>query len=832
MLLVIEIIRDEEGERRTRKLAQIAARNVALDAGLMETVAAIIMDVRERGDAALIEYTERFDGVRLEPHELRVSERTLRESAARAEQRVVEALREAIKRVREFHEHEREESWEIETTDGVRLGQRIMPLERAGLYVPGGTASYPSSVVMNVVPARVAGVERLVVVTPPRTLSENPVVAAALVELNVTEVYSVGGAQAIAALAYGTETLPRVDKITGPGNKYVAAAKKLVFGTVGIDSIAGPSEVIIIADETARADFVAADLLAQAEHDEEASAILITTSETLAVEVAAQVEQQTRSLSRRTVIEKSLAAFGAIIVVNDLDAACALVNKLAPEHLEIIARDEDAVAARVRHAGAIFLGAHTPEAVGDYFAGPNHVLPTNGAARYSSALGVYDFVRRTTMLRYSPDELARTAKQIAALAASEGLDAHARSALIRIEDSLESGVWSLESKDKNSSLPSDSRLQTPDSRLDPLETIKPRVRELRAYTLTPDRASVKINQNENPWDAPARIKEESLRRLSERAWSRYPDFVPANLHERLADFAGWRADGVIAGNGSNELIQALLMVTVGEAKRVLISEPTFALYRQVTTVLGGEVLSVPLDDELKFDAAALMKAVREFEPEVTILCSPNNPTGRRISDSDLAALLAAASGLVIVDEAYFEFSGHTVAPLLRQHRNLAVFRTFSKAMALAGLRIGYLLAAPELTREVGKAVLPYNLNVVSQTVAEVALEMYEAELKPLVERIIKERERLCVEMKKIEGLQPVPSQANFMVVRSRLEPGFVFRELLRRDILIRDVSKYPLLKDYFRASVGTPAENDLLLAALREIFTERQNPESRVQKPE
>ena len=397
---------------------------------------------------------------------------------------------------------------------------------------------------------------------------------------------------------------------------------------------------------------------------------------------------------------------------------------------------------------------------------------------------------------------------------------------------MESGFWSLESKDKNSSLPSDSRLQTPDSRLDPLETIKPRVRELRAYTLTPDRASVKINQNENPWDAPARIKEESLRRLSERAWSRYPDFVPASLHERLADFAGWRADGVIAGNGSNELIQALLMVTVGEAKRVLISEPTFALYRQVTTVLGGEVLSVPLDDELKFDAAALMKVVREFEPEVTILCSPNNPTGCRISDSDLAALLAAASGLIVVDEAYFEFSGHTVAPLLRQHRNLAVFRTFSKAMALAGLRIGYLLAAPELTREVGKAVLPYNLNVVSQTVAEVALEMYEAELKPLVERIIKERERLYVEMKKIEGLQPVPSQANFMVVRSRLEPRFVFRELLRRDILIRDVSGYPMLKDYFRASVGTPAENDLLLAALREIFTERQNPESRIQHSE
>src|SRR2546421_6510668 len=412
MLLVIEIIRYEEGERRTRKLAQIAARNVALDAGLMETVAAIIMDVRERGDAALIEYTERFDGVRLEAHALRVSEQKLLESAARAEQHVVGALREAIKRVREFHEHEREESWEIETTTGVRLGQRILPLERAGLYVPGGTASYPSSVVMNVVPAQVAGVERLVVVTPPRTLSENPVVAAALVELNVTEVYSVGGAQAIAALAYGTETLPRVDKITGPGNKYVAAAKKLVFGTVGIDSIAGPSEVIIIADETARAEFVAADLLAQAEHGEDASAVLVTTSDQLANDVVTQLSCQAKSLPRQGIVEKSLARHGVIFVVADLDEACTLVNELAPEHLQIVTRDDDAVAASILHAGAIFFGPYTPEAVGDYFAGPNHVLPTAGAARFSSALGVYDFVKRTSTLRYSREALKQTADKI------------------------------------------------------------------------------------------------------------------------------------------------------------------------------------------------------------------------------------------------------------------------------------------------------------------------------------------------------------------------------------------------------------------------------------
>ncbi|MCA1567652.1 MAG: histidinol dehydrogenase [Acidobacteria bacterium] len=432
---MIEVIRKKERRRREAKLARVASRNVALDGELMRAVAVVVEEVRARGDEAVIEYTERFDGVRLERGELRIGERQLRQSAQLASASVREALREAINRVRAFHEQEREESWEMETAAGVRLGQRITPIERAGLYVPGGTASYPSSVVMNVVPAQVAGVERIVVATPPRTLAENPAVAAALVELNVTEVYAVGGAQAVAALAYGTETIPRVDKITGPGNRYVAAAKKLVFGVVGIDSIAGPSEVVIVADETARASFVAADLLAQAEHGEDASAVLITTDENLAVAVAAEIERQARKLSRLPLIRKSLADFGAIIMVDDLDEACELANNLAPEHLEIMTRDAEAFASGVRHAGAIFLGEHTPEAVGDYFAGPNHVLPTGGAARFSSALGVYDFVKRTSLLRYSSVELGNTAHLIAALARAEGLDAHARSALIRLEDS-------------------------------------------------------------------------------------------------------------------------------------------------------------------------------------------------------------------------------------------------------------------------------------------------------------------------------------------------------------------------------------------------------------
>jgi histidinol-phosphate aminotransferase len=352
----------------------------------------------------------------------------------------------------------------------------------------------------------------------------------------------------------------------------------------------------------------------------------------------------------------------------------------------------------------------------------------------------------------------------------------------------------------------------------PLNKIKPAVRALRAYSLTPERGRVKINQNENPWDAPARIKDETRRRLDARQWSRYPDFVPATLQKRLAEFADWDADGIIAGNGSNELIQALLMVTVGRGNRVLISEPTFALYRQITTVLGSEVVTVPLNQNLSFNPGTLVAAVQTLRPDVAIICSPNNPTGCVLSDDDLRSLLESTSGLVVVDEAYHEFAEHSVVPLLREYDNLIVLRTFSKAMALAALRVGYLLTSPALAHEIRKAVLPYNLNAISQTAAEVAVEMYESELRPLVQLIIGERERLFDELASIEGLSPVKSCANFMVVRSKINPRQVFADLLESDILIRDVSSYPMLTEFFRVSVGTPEENDLLIGALKNIF--------------
>ena len=412
-------------------LERIRSRGLSMNPDLVARVAEIIEGVRAGGDEALIHYTEKFDGVTLEPSEIRVDASFIKAMAARADARAVAAFREAIGNVRAFHEQQRESDWQTSPADGVTVGQRIRPVVAAGLYVPGGRAAYPSSVLMNAIPAQVAGVGRIAIATPPGTLEKVPAVAAVIDELGITEVYRVGGAQAVAALAFGTETIPRVDKIVGPGNVYVAIAKKLVYGAVGIDSIAGPTEVVVIADETANARFVAADLLAQAEHDAEASAVCVTTSASFARDVAREVERQLESLERRDIARASIDAYGAVFVAESLEAACDLSNRIAPEHLELMTADNESAARMIENAGAIFFGAYSSEPIGDYFAGPNHVLPTVGTARFSSPLGVYDFLKRQSVIHYSKAAVERHADAIAAMADSEGLTAHKRAVLIR-----------------------------------------------------------------------------------------------------------------------------------------------------------------------------------------------------------------------------------------------------------------------------------------------------------------------------------------------------------------------------------------------------------------
>lgn len=416
-------------EHEVRELLA-AKREVAVDVD--RVVADIIADVRARGDAALIAYTKRFDGHEPAPDGLAIGADEVDAALTRVDEVALEALRFARDRIEAHHRAQVPADHDATDAHGVRLGWRWNAVEAVGLYVPGGTASYPSSVLMNAVPAKVAGVDRIVMVVPTPGGELNPLVLAAARLAGVDEIYRVGGAQAVAALAYGTETIRPVAKIVGPGNAYVAAAKRRVFGQVGIDMIAGPSEVLVMADATANPDWVAADLLAQAEHDPAAQAILVTSSRALADTVAAAVEEQLATLPRREIAAASWRDHGAIILVADLVDAIPLVNRVAPEHLEIEAADAERLAGLVRNAGAIFLGSHTPEAVGDYVAGSNHVLPTARSARFSSGLGVLDFMKRTAILRCDPASLAAIGPAAIALGRAEGLEGHARSVAMRL----------------------------------------------------------------------------------------------------------------------------------------------------------------------------------------------------------------------------------------------------------------------------------------------------------------------------------------------------------------------------------------------------------------
>ena len=398
-----------------------------------DTVAEIIRNVRERGDAALLEYTERFDKASLSS--LKVTREEIEEAFALVEPEFIEILKRAAANIRNYHEKQKRSGFEIKGSDGVIIGQRITPVDRAGLYVPGGTAAYPSTVLMDSIPAKIAGVGEVVMVTPPQKNGKvNPVILAAARIAGIDTIIKVGGAQAIAALAHGTESVPKVDKIVGPGNAFVAEAKKQVFGVVSIDMIAGPSEILVVADSKSDPRHVAADLLSQAEHDKMASAVLVTDSYSLAVKVSEELERQIPRLSRAEIARASIDNNGKIIVADTLDAVIEIANEIAPEHLELCLDNPFDYLDKIRHAGSIFMGRNCPEALGDYFAGPNHTLPTSGTAKFSSPLSVDDFVKKTQYTYYTKEALRAVAGDVAYFAEKEGLGAHAKSATVRFED--------------------------------------------------------------------------------------------------------------------------------------------------------------------------------------------------------------------------------------------------------------------------------------------------------------------------------------------------------------------------------------------------------------
>lgn len=412
--------------------SEIFARSVP-KTDVAGTVAEIIKNVRENGDKALFEYCEKFDKAQLSS--LAVTKEEIDEALSLVEPEFLEILEKAAKNIRKFHSRQVRNSFIINDEDGIVIGQKIIPVDRAGLYVPGGTAAYPSTVLMDAIPAKIAGCREVVMVTPPTKDGKvNPVILAAAYVAGIDRIFKVGGAQAIAALAYGTQSIPKVDKIVGPGNAFVAEAKKQVFGVVSIDMIAGPSEILIVADGKSNPAYVAADLLSQAEHDKMASAVLVTDSEELARNVSTELEKQIPLLERREIARESIDVNGKIIVADTLDAAIEIANEIAPEHLELCVDNPFDKLDSIRHAGSIFMGRNCPEALGDYFAGPNHTLPTSGTAKFSSPLSVDDFIKKTQYTYYTKDALKKVAFDVATFAKKEGLTAHAKSAVIRVED--------------------------------------------------------------------------------------------------------------------------------------------------------------------------------------------------------------------------------------------------------------------------------------------------------------------------------------------------------------------------------------------------------------
>ena len=791
-------------------LAALRHWSDAADAAIEQRAAAIVADVRARGDAALLEYTARFDGVAAAAMaELEVPAADLRaalDAVTPAQRRALEA---AAERLRAFHCRQLQacgRGFSYRDAEGTLLGQKVTPLERVGIYVPGGKAAYPSSVLMNAVAAQVAGVGEIVMVAPMPARAgaapeRNALVLAAAQLAGVQRVFAIGGAQAVAALAYGTASVPRVDKITGPGNAYVAAAKRQVFGTVGIDMIAGPSEILVLADGSTPPEWVAMDLFSQAEHDELAQSIVLSPDAAYLDAVAAEIERLLPGMARREVIRASLEGRGALVQVRSMQEACEIADRIAPEHLELSVREPARWEPLLRHAGAIFLGAWTSESLGDYCAGPNHVLPTSGTARFSSPLGVYDFQKRTSLIEVSALGAARLGPIAAELAHGEGLQAHARAAELRLaagEDATTAPPPTLAERLRH--------------------TIRQDVQSMHAYAIQPSAGLVKLDAMENPFRLPEALQRELGARLGRVAINRYPGESIGALAAALAAHAGVPPGcKTMLGNGSDELIDLLAAACARPGATILAPLPGFVMYEMSARLRGLAFVGVPLRPDFELDEAAMLAAVERHRPALTYLAYPNNPSANLFDDAVIERIVAAVGaqqGLVVFDEAYQPFAARSWMQRMGAHEHVLVLRTLSK-FGLAGVRLGYLAGAAALIDEIDKVRPPYNVGVLNAEAARFALEHAEAYAQQAA-LLRSERARLQQALAAMPGVQAFPSEANMILVRVP-DAARAFAGMKARGVLVKNVAgMHPLLAGCLRLTVGTPEENRQLLRALEE----------------
>jgi histidinol dehydrogenase len=773
----------------------------------------ILASIRQNGDAALRDWTRRIDGVDLA--DARVAPEEMAAAADRLDPELLAGLRLSAERIRAFHARQPLPSWQTNEMGGM-LGQAMTPLKRVGVYAPGGSAPLPSSLLMCAIPAQVAGVKDIVVATPPLRPDGrvSDIMLAAAHIAGITELYRMGGAQAVAALAFGTAAIPRVDKIVGAGNLFVTLAKRQLFGYVGLDGVFGPTETVVVADDTADPEWVAADLLAQAEHDPLATAILLTPSRPLAEKVSAAVGRQLEDRARAEIIVTSLAARGGAIITADVAEAVQLADEFAPEHLCLAVADLEKWQGQLRHTGGLFLGERSFEVLGDYVAGPSHIMPTGGTARFASPLNALDFVRITSLIQLddaTANELSVTA---AKLALAEGLDAHAYAAQLRVENrrltQINADLVEQQEKSAQSAKSVDHLIRETVAGMRPYQPIFPFETVARRLGRAPEEI-VKLDANENPY-GPSPQATAAL--ADGRFFHIYPDPESVILREKLADFTGVPFERLIAGAGADELIDLVLRAIIEPGDVVINCPPSFGMYPFSTAVNAGRLLEIPRKADFGLDVDGIVAAVAaEPRAKILFLCSPNNPDGSLISDADLERLLALPL-LVVLDEAYVEFANiPSRMDWTLRYDNLVVLRTFSKWAGLAGLRIGYGAFPDWLGRQIWKIKQPYNVNVAASLAAVASLDALPA-LLVNVAKIKAERERLLTELERVEWLRPYPSQANFILCRVDGRSALDVKErLAQQGVLIRYFDT-PLLQNYIRISVGRPEDTAVLLAAL------------------
>lgn len=781
-----------------------------------EGVRRILADVQSRGDDALRYWTEIIDGPRLDSFAIPPEEwaaalapctwelpgvRTS-QGCARLPGDLQASLRVAAERIRAFHARQPVPTWSTTELGGV-LGQTVTPLDRVGVYVPGGTAPLPSTLLMSAIPAQVAGVKEVVVATPPGRTSVPDVILAAAHLAGVKAVYRLGGAQAIAALAFGTQSIPRVDKIVGAGNLFVTLAKQQLYGQVGLDGLAGPTETVVVADDSANPTWVAADLLAQAEHDVLATAILLTPSRSLAEAVQVQVVRQLETRGRAEIIAAALAGQSGIVLTQDIAEAVRLADDFAPEHLCLSVRDPQSWAGQVRHAGGLFLGERSCEVLGDYVAGPSHVMPTNGTARFASPLNVLDFVRITNVIALDEATASELSAHAARIAQAEALDSHAQAALHRVAGDAPARTQSPPSSFRIT-LASEPEGYTP---VAPFEVWAERLGR------APE-TIVKLDANENPYGPSPR----ALEVLSAgKSFNIYPDPGSTFLRRALSDFVQLPMETILAGAGSDELIDLILRATLLPGDVVVDCPPTFSVYSFLAGVNHARVLNVPRRADFSLDVDGVEAAVQtEPRAKVLFVCSPNNPDGSVIPDETMRRLLRLPV-LVVLDEAYIEFQGRSRMSWAVEYSNLAVLRTFSKWAGLAGLRVGYGAFPAWLSARIWRIKQPYNVNTAASQAAIASLQDV-GTLLANVERLRAERSRLLDALSDLDGLQPYPSEANFILCRVAGRDALEFKRALEREgVLVRYFDK-PGLRDCIRVSVGRPQDTDALMDALKRVM--------------